>query len=106
VKQAEERLNQSDTEGLKAIAAQLSLDVSTNASTEDLRGQIQQQLNTRKTQLQQQLNTQESQLDEQAKTALRNQRVGLYKNSVKWNLGALIASTLFFILWRTTNWAR
>jgi hypothetical protein len=106
VKQAEERLSQSDAEGLKAIATQLSLEVSASANSEELRSQIQQQLNTRKTQLQQQLNTQESQLDEQSKAALRNQRIGLFKNSVKWNLGALIASTLFFILWRTTNWAR
>lgn len=30
----------------------------------------------------------------------------LLKNSVKWNLGALIIAALLFTLWRTTDWAR
>ncbi|MEO1148741.1 MAG: HpsJ family protein [Cyanobacteria bacterium J06638_22] len=30
----------------------------------------------------------------------------LIKNSVKWNLGALIIAALLFTLWRTTDWAR
>jgi len=34
------------------------------------------------------------------------QKMGLLKNSVKWNLGALVASVLFFILWKSSRWAR
>lgn len=30
----------------------------------------------------------------------------LLKNSVKWNLGALVSGTLFILIWHLTNWAR
>lgn len=30
----------------------------------------------------------------------------LIRNSVKWNLGAIIAGTAFIFVWRTTEWAR
>jgi hypothetical protein len=30
----------------------------------------------------------------------------LLKNSVKWNLGALVSAALFFNIWKTTSWAR
>ncbi|MCC5638258.1 HpsJ family protein [Nostoc sp. CHAB 5844] len=42
----------------------------------------------------------------QAKANQSTQRLNLLKNSVKWNLGALVTSALFFIIWKTTNWAR
>ncbi|AFY44737.1 HpsJ family protein [Nostoc sp. PCC 7107] len=42
----------------------------------------------------------------QAQANQSTQRLNLLKNSVKWNLGALVTSALFFIFWRTTNWAR
>jgi hypothetical protein len=42
----------------------------------------------------------------QAQNARSAQRTGLFKNTIKWALGALIASTLFFILWKTSDWAR
>jgi len=42
----------------------------------------------------------------QAKANQSTQRLNLLKNSVKWNLGALVTSALFFVIWRTTNWAR
>ncbi|NEO89911.1 MAG: hypothetical protein F6K56_06520 [Moorea sp. SIO3G5] len=47
-------------------------------------------------------NTMESQV---AKT-LSSQRQNLLKNSVKWNLGALVGGVLFFMIWRGTGWAR
>jgi hypothetical protein len=38
---------------------------------------------------------------------LRSQkRSTLFKNCIKWNLGALIAACLFFMLWKTTLWSR
>lgn len=96
-KQVEDQLNKSGPEDLKNLATQLSnLGISVDGQNpEGLKKQILERINT-----------QRPQIEEQAKTALSNQRLQLFKNSVKWNLGALIASTLFFILWRSTNWAR
>ncbi|MBU7586141.1 MAG: HpsJ family protein [Nostoc sp. TH1S01] len=42
----------------------------------------------------------------QAQANQSTQRLNLLKNSVKWNLGALVTAALFFIFWKTTNWAR
>ncbi|MGL5082573.1 MAG: HpsJ-like protein, cyanoexosortase A-associated [Microcoleaceae cyanobacterium] len=42
----------------------------------------------------------------QAEEIRKNRRVTLAKNSVKWNLGALIAAVLFFLFWKSTAWAR
>jgi hypothetical protein len=36
----------------------------------------------------------------------KNLRIGLIKNSVKWNLGAIICAVLFIYVWRITDWAR
>ncbi len=33
-------------------------------------------------------------------------RLNLFKNSVKWNLGALVCGLLFIYIWRLTGWAR
>jgi hypothetical protein len=38
---------------------------------------------------------------------IRSQKRGdLLKNSIKWSLGALIASCMFFFIWKDTIWAR
>lgn len=42
----------------------------------------------------------------QAKDAKSAQSLNLIKNSVKWNLGALVSAALFFSIWKTTRWAR
>ncbi|MBD2494993.1 HpsJ family protein [Nostoc sp. FACHB-280] len=42
----------------------------------------------------------------QAQANQSTQRLNLLKNSVKWNLGALVSAALFFIFWKTTSWAR
>ncbi|HIK38138.1 MAG: HpsJ family protein [Geminocystis sp.] len=42
----------------------------------------------------------------QSKLALRQQRKSLIKQSVKWNLGALISGVLFIIIWQMTSWTR
>lgn len=42
----------------------------------------------------------------QANTTRSTQRLSLLKNSLKWNLGALISGTLFIGIWHLTNWAR
>ncbi len=44
---------------------------------------------------------------EQAYTNERqSQRVSLIKNSVKWNLGAILSGTFLIYLWRSTRWTR
>ena len=42
----------------------------------------------------------------QADTVGASQRQSLLKNSIKWNLGALVVGTLFIVIWRLTDWAR
>ena len=61
--------------------------------------QIKTQLLTRITQTEQQLQT-------QAENRRDRQKQALIKNSVKWNLGALVSGILFMRIWRLTRWAR
>ena len=42
----------------------------------------------------------------QSETVRANRRQALLKNSVKWNLGALVSGTLFIMIWHMTRWAR
>lgn len=65
-----------------------------------------EQLEQAKQQLSTFINQGESQLETQVQTARSNQRLNLLKKSVKWNLGALIASALYITIWRSTAWAR
>ncbi|HIK06666.1 MAG TPA: hypothetical protein IGS40_18450 [Trichormus sp. M33_DOE_039] len=46
------------------------------------------------------------QLKTQADTTKSASRLGLFRSSVKWNLGALISAALFFTFWKGTSWAR
>lgn len=48
----------------------------------------------------------ENQISEQAEVSRFTQQFKLFKNSLKWNLGALISSTLFIYVWRGTSWTR
>ena len=43
---------------------------------------------------------------EQAESTRSSKRLGLWKSSVKWNLGALVSGVLFIKIWRGTRWAR
>lgn len=52
------------------------------------------------------LSNAKNQLQTQVETNRMNQKISLVKNSVKWNLGALIAGALFIYVWKLTNWAR
>jgi hypothetical protein len=45
-------------------------------------------------------------LDEQIETTRKGQFDRLFKNAVKWNLGALISGILFIGIWKITDWAR
>jgi ElaB/YqjD/DUF883 family membrane-anchored ribosome-binding protein len=48
----------------------------------------------------------EETMQTQASEAKSNRRIALFKNSVKWNLGALVAGALFLFLFIGTGWAR
>ena len=50
-------------------------------------------------------NNQDS-ITNQAQAFRAQKRSLLLKNCLKWNLGALIASILFFLIWKSTGWAR
>jgi hypothetical protein len=57
-------------------------------------------------QLLSEVNKAKAQIKNEAQTTQSNQRLGLLKNSVKWNLGALVSAALFFSFWKATQWAR
>lgn len=59
-----------------------------------------------KDQLQTQISQSERSMQLEADKVRSAQRQTLIKNSVKWNLGALIAATLFILIWHLTDWAR
>ena len=39
----------------------------------------------------------------QAEQTRKTQRLGLLKNSIKWNLGALISGCLYLLIWQFTR---
>jgi hypothetical protein len=45
-------------------------------------------------------------IQEQAKQEKLNRSRGVFKSAVKWNIGAVITSVLFFAIWKTSRWAR
>lgn len=42
----------------------------------------------------------------EAEQTRRNRRITLLKNSLKWNIGALVSGVLFVTIWKSTVWAR
>jgi hypothetical protein len=93
----EKQLNQSGPEDIQKLAAQLaSQGIQVDAQNpEKLKADVLTRLKAAREQLKTQVQAGQS-----------DQQKNLFKNAVKWNLGALIASVLFFILWRSTDWAR
>ncbi|OUL29001.1 hypothetical protein BV378_06860 [Nostoc sp. RF31YmG] len=59
-----------------------------------------------KTQLLSQIGQLEKNINNQAQVTHSNTRKELIKNSVKWNLGALVCSFAFVWIWQATDWAR
>lgn len=97
LQQVEERLNKGSPEDLKNLAGELTrlgVQADTN-NPQELKTQILARITPAKERLQAQSTAVQS-----------NQRLGLLKNAVKWLLGALISSVLFFTIWRGTDWAR
>jgi uncharacterized membrane protein len=97
LKQLEDRINNSKPEDIKNLATQLSAaGIPVDASDPA----------TLKTRILERINTIRPQLQAQVQTGLANQQREVFKNAIKWSLGALISTVLFFILWKTTDWAR
>lgn len=97
LQQVETQVNQGSAADLRTIAEELNrlgLPVDTT-KTQELKSEILSRVENRK-----------KLLPAQTEATRNNQRQVLLKNSVKWNLGALIACILFFYIWRGTYWAR
>lgn len=97
LQQIENRLNQSRPEELAVLREQLrSLGV--NILSKDPQAL--------KTEIANRIVTLRSQLQVRAKTEQQEEKFKLVKRSIAWTLGAVVASALFFILWKSTDWAR
>ncbi|MBW4672017.1 MAG: HpsJ family protein [Cyanomargarita calcarea GSE-NOS-MK-12-04C] len=59
-----------------------------------------------KTELLSQVTKAKEQIKTQSEVAQSSRGLSLLKSSVKWNLGAMVAATLFFSIWKSTSWAR
>lgn len=102
LEQARDQLNAADTpEELQILLASLNaqgrapeIEAVTNQFQE-----LKEQLGTFINQTQENLVT-------QATEARRNRRINLIRNSVKWNLGAIISAVLFAIIWKLTKHLR
>lgn len=97
LKQLEDQMNQSKPEEIKNLATQLSSQGITvdTSNPENLKTEVISRIGkVRET------------LQARSKAGRSEQQMKIYKNSIKWSLGALISSALFFILWKTTDWAR
>ncbi len=97
LKQLEDQLNQSKPEDIKTLGSQLSnfgISVDTQ-KPEDLKAEIITRINRVR-----------GEVLARSQASRSNQKMVLFKNSLKWNLGALIAAALFFIVWKSTDWAR
>jgi len=97
LQQVEERLTKGSPQDLKNLAAELTR-LGVQADTQNPQ-QLKDQILSRITPAKERLQTQKAAVES-------SQRLGLFKNAVKWLLGALISSVLFFTLWRGTDWAR
>ena len=97
LQQVQERLTKGSPEDLRTLAGELTR-LGVQADTENPE-QLKDQILSRITPAKERLQTQKAAVQS-------SQRLGLFKNAVKWLLGALISSVLFFTLWRGTDWAR
>jgi hypothetical protein len=100
----EAQLNDSKPAELKALAAQLkSRGIELDAQDpEALKTQIRAKIKTIKEQAQLQAQAAKTKAIQGASGQVSN----LYKNAVKWSLGALMAGVLFIYLWKSSSWAR
>lgn len=109
--QVEQRITQ-----IQQVQQQLE-QATTAEQMEDLLGRLDTQGRSPEIQSTQQLEEIKNQLSDfvtrterttqtQAQTTRKNRQMLLLKNSIKWNLGALISGILFIAIWKSTAWTR
>lgn len=88
------------------------------SSTEDIQNILQQQAKQKiqipdsvnsqklKTDILEKLQNEQETIDSQVKSYKNQKRTLIVKKCLRWNLGGLISSILFFLIWRSTGWAR
>ena len=91
----EGQLSQSNPNDIQALAAKVGIPIDPIKAPQVLKTEILSRLTTVRSNVQ-------TQIEENRAT----QKQTLFKNSIKWNLGALLASSLFFVLWKSSDWAR
>ncbi|WP_017652412.1 HpsJ family protein [Fortiea contorta] len=92
--QIEKRVNQATPEQINNLLKAQNQPLG-EKSTQEQKNQILSQVSQAK-----------AQIKTQAEAAQSSRNVNLFKNSVKWNLGSLVAAALYFTFWKTTKWAR
>lgn len=91
----ESQLSQSSPNDVRSLAAKAGIPIDPTKDPQALKADILSRLTMAQTRMQSQM--------EENRAA---QKQTLFKNSIKWNLGALLASSLFLILWKSSDWAR
>lgn len=94
-KQTKGQLNQATDKQLQQLAASLAGRSPAGSSPAGVKNQFLAQI----------IQAEQS-MQAQADQVRTTQNRTLIKNSVKWNLGALVAGTLLIWIWRLTSWAR
>jgi len=97
LQQLQSRVEASTPETLQSLVEQLNRAGVTLESNDPL---------ALKTEVATRIDALQTQINRQVEMTQAAQFRRLLKSSVKWNLGALIASVLFGMIWRTTRWAR
>lgn len=104
LKQVEDQLNKSTPAQITSLASQLSASgISVDPSQpEAVKSQIQAKFKAARAQIEDQKRQTLARVQQEASTQLAN----VFKNAVKWGLGALVSAFLFFYLWKSSRWAR
>ncbi len=108
VEQRMTQIQQVQTQLAQANTAEQMENLLSRLDTQGRTPEIQssQQLAEIKTQLADFVSRAETTTQTQAEATRRNRRIVLFKNSFKWNLGALVSGMLFIAFWKSTAWTR
>ncbi|AFZ36285.1 hypothetical protein Sta7437_2760 [Stanieria cyanosphaera PCC 7437] len=92
----------------KMTAANSSAEIQAILQKQSYQGKLPDKINAQeiKEQIILELNNTEKDLRKEIEAVRSKKRWDLLKKSIKWNLGALVASCLFFVIWKDTLWAR
>ncbi|NMG09295.1 HpsJ family protein [Brasilonema sp. UFV-L1] len=93
--QLEQQVSQASPEQINRFLKSQGRKIDNNKSPQELKEQLLSEVSKTKQQIKNQA---------EATQSLRG--LNLIKTSVKWNLGAVVAGTLFISIWKGTRWAR